>query len=305
MNIPADQFRPLGTTGVRLPPVIFGSSPLANIPQVIPEQRKLAICNEWLRRVGPPAHVSVVYSDDDGQSLAMLARILRSLEVRSEEIVIHLAVRADHFDLEWEESCRLLGKLYQPKLLSVQLSTGSNTSQCKLVTRWKSTGNILGVGAIIDHADGLKSVAAETDWIVLTHGFSLLRHTTEILSDLTALTAQRIPVITAGVFERGFLLGGNRLDGQVMDSNDPTNRSLLAWRTSFAALCHGYGVSPTHACIQFALSAPAVIAAQLTTSHPDRVAENIDYCARPVPRALWISMKEEGLLAADYPWLLQ
>ena len=65
------------------------------------------------------------------------------------------------------------------------------------------------------------------------------------------------------------------------------------------------GITPAEACIQFALSGPGVVALILNSSHPDRVAENIASVERTVPNAFWASMKEEGLLAADYPHLAQ
>jgi D-threo-aldose 1-dehydrogenase len=69
------------------------------------------------------------------------------------------------------------------------------------------------------------------------------------------------------------------------------------------ALCHGHGVTPTQACIQFALAGPGVVAVLLNSSHPDRVAENVGSVQRLVPDLFWASMKEEGLLAAGYPYV--
>ncbi len=115
------------------------------------------------------------------------------------------------------------------------------------------------------------------------------------------MTERQIPIVVSGVFDGGFLVGGNCLDGCVLDAVDPANRAWLAWRTSFAALCHGHGVTPAQACIQFALSGPGVVAVVLDSSHPDRVAENVNSVLRKVPDAFWASMKEEGLLAAEYP----
>jgi hypothetical protein len=41
----------------------------------------------------------------------------------------------------------------------------------------------------------------------------------------------------------------------------------------------------------------------LNSSHPDRVAENAGYVGQPVSDLFWASMKEEGLLAADDPYI--
>src|SRR5436190_1774479 len=110
--------------------------------------------------------------------------------------------------------------------------------------------------------------------IVLTGGCTLLRHPAERRASMAELAARQIPIIGSGVFDGGFLVGSNRLDGRVPSAEDPADRSLLAWRASFAALCHGHGVTPVQACIQFALAGPGVVAVMLTSSHADRVAEN-------------------------------
>ena len=51
------------------------------------------------------------------------------------------------------------------------------------------------------------------------------------------------------------------------------------------------------------LSGPGVAAVIMNSSHPDRVSENAVCVQRLVPDLFWASMKEEGLLAADYPRL--
>jgi D-threo-aldose 1-dehydrogenase len=46
-----------------------------------------------------------------------------------------------------------------------------------------------------------------------------------------------------------------------------------------------------------------VVAVLINSSHPDRVAENSESVQRTVPDPFWASLKEEGLLAADYPYV--
>jgi D-threo-aldose 1-dehydrogenase len=69
------------------------------------------------------------------------------------------------------------------------------------------------------------------------------------------------------------------------------------------ALCHGHGITPARACIEFALSAPGIAAVAINTSHRDRIAENVASAITPVPSVFWSSMKDERLLAEDYPYL--
>jgi D-threo-aldose 1-dehydrogenase len=164
---------------------------------------------------------------------------------------------------------------------------------------------VLGAGMVARDLGSLSSLTPSVDWVVLPGGFTLMRHPADLLASMAELAARQIPVVVSGVFDGGFLVGNNRLDGRVLSTEDPADRSLLTWRTSFAALCHGHGITPAQACIQFALSGPGVAAVMLNSSHPDRVAENTASVERTVPAGFWASMKEEGLLAADYPHVAQ
>src|SRR3954471_22829082 len=85
-----------------LPPIIFGSAALGNVPNVIPEQRKLAICGEWFQHVEPPVFVDVDYKHGDGMALEVLGRMLQRLGVTSDEVVIQLTLDANRVTDDWE-----------------------------------------------------------------------------------------------------------------------------------------------------------------------------------------------------------
>jgi D-threo-aldose 1-dehydrogenase len=298
MNFSAGQRRPFGAMGLTIPPIVFGTSALGNVPQVIPEQRTLEICGEWFRHVEPPVFIVAAYRHGDCLALEVLERLLRRLDVEGDEVIIHLTLDADRAADEWEKSCRLLGGEYRPKLVSIR---DADDDAWSAVGELKGDGLILGAGLATRNFGGLSLSAPPVDWVMLTGGFTLMRHPSELLASMAELAARQIPSVVSGVFEGGFLVGSNRLDGRVKKADDPAGRSLLAWRTSFAALCLGHGVTPAQACIQFALSGSGVVAVVLNSSHPDRAAENVGCAQRTVPDIFWASMKEEGLLAADYP----
>jgi D-threo-aldose 1-dehydrogenase len=293
VTISTDQRREFGGTGLSVPPVVFGTAVMGNEPVVVPEQRKLAICGEWLQRVEPPVFVSVAYEHGDGLALEVLGRILRRLDVANEEVIVHLSLDSINAAECWDKSCRLLGEVSGPKLASVSSTDGNGwQSLCEL----KAAGRVRGIGVTLNASDSLDRPLLDADFVTLRGGFSLLRHDEEVRGLVTDLAERQIPIVVSDVFEGDFLLGGSRLDGRALDSVDPADRSLLAWRTSFAALCHGHGVSPAHACVQFALAGPGVVAVQLESSDPDRVAEHVESVVRKVPDAFWAAMKEEGLL---------
>jgi D-threo-aldose 1-dehydrogenase len=286
--------------GLSVRPIIFGTAALGNVPRVIPEQRKLEICGEWFKHFEPPVFIDAAYRHGDGLALEVLGRMLHRLDVEGNEVVIHLTLDADRVAEEWEKSCRLLGSEYRPKLISI---CGTNENAWRAGCELKAAGQVLGAGVATKDFDALNSLEPSVGWMVLTGGFTPMRHSAELLRSMAELSARQIPILVSDVFDGGFLVGNNHFDGRVLNADDPADRSLLAWRTSFVALCHGHGVTPAHACIQFTLSGPGVIAVMVNSSHSDRVAENAISVQLLVPDIFWASMKEEGLLAADYPYL--
>jgi D-threo-aldose 1-dehydrogenase len=298
MSRTCEQHRPFGKTGLAIPPIVFGAAALGNARRVITEQSKLAICGEWFRQVAPPVVVDVAFEHGNGLALEVLGRMLRRLEVTTEEVIISLGINGTQPC--WEKSCQLLSDEYEPKLVSVDKG---DDAAWEYALELKAAGRVQGVGFVTSDFVMTRECLArfEPDWITVASGFSVMRHSEEQLALLAELADREIPVVAAGLFEGGFLVGDNRLDGSVVSAENPSDRSLLAWRKAFVALCDGHGISPSHACIQFAISAPGVVAVLVESSYPDRVAENVNSVCRRVPANFWQSMKEEGLLAEDWP----
>jgi D-threo-aldose 1-dehydrogenase len=120
---------------------------------------------------------------------------------------------------------------------------------------------------------------------------------------IASLADRKIAIINSAVFHAGFLVGGRYFDYRVVSPDHPADKHLFSWRKSFVALCEGHGVTPAHACVQFGLSAPGIVAVALNTVHPDRVADNVESVLKKLPESFWASMKEERLLAEEYPYL--
>lgn len=301
-TVSADFHQPLGQSGLRVPRVLFGTAALGNVHRVITEQAKLEIVGEWFRHVQPPVFVEAKYSDGDGAALEMLGRVLQRLEIAGDEIIVQLAANRAVQEC-WDKSCRLLGDVYRPNLI---VAAAGDEEGWQVARSLRDSGRILAAGIRISGQEVATATEHvpydEVDYIQLVGGCTVMRHSPEVISLLQDLD-RRIPVVLSGMFDGGFLVGGNRLDGRVLNSEDSADRSILAWRKSFVALCDGHGISPAHACIQFALSLPGVIAVRLDSTYADRVAENVRSAYTPVPVNFWGSMKEEGLLSRDYPLL--
>src|SRR5262245_3037749 len=201
MNISAGQRRPFGKLGLTIPPIVLGTAALGNVPQVIPEQRKLEICGEWFRHIEPPVFIDAAYSHGDGLALEVLGRMLRRLEVKGDEVIVHLTLDADHFSDDWAKCCRLLGIEYLRKLVS---NCGTKENAWRAVCELKAAGLVLGAGIATNDLDAVNLLAPSVDWLVLTGGFTPMHHSALLLASMADLATRQIPIVVSGVFERGF-----------------------------------------------------------------------------------------------------
>jgi D-threo-aldose 1-dehydrogenase len=299
MSVPRDFQRELGATGLAIPPILFGTAAFGNVPRVITDQARLAIISEWLRANRGSIFVEARYEHGDGVSLEVLGRMLRRLDISADEVIIQLTVVKDVSET-WERCCRLLSDAYRPKLLALE---GTDQHAWQAALDLKSSGRVRGVGIVAScgAAELKTSAAANPDWVTLACGPTVMQHGPELLATLAGLQKEQIPVISAGVFEGGFLVGRNQLDGRPLRPEDNADRSVLAWRKAFVALCDGHGISPAHACIQFALALPGIVAVRVESSYADRIAEDSHAAVTPVPENFWASLREEGLLSVDMP----
>jgi D-threo-aldose 1-dehydrogenase len=301
MSAPGNLHRDFGATGLVIPPIVFGTAAFGNVPRVITDQAKAAIIGEWFRGIPAPVAVEAAYEHGDGVALEVLGRILRRLDIAGDEVIVQLTVTREVSET-WEKCCRLLSEAYRPKLLAV---VGHDPRAWQAAQDLKSSGRVLGVGVVVPagSAELERAAAINPDWITVACGPTLMRHPPDLLASLAEIQQRQIPVIVSGVFEGGFLVGANRLDGRLLRPEVDPDRSTLAWRKAFVALCDGHGISPAHACIRFALALPGVAAVRVESSYADRVAENIRSSLTEVPANFWASMQEEGLLAPGIPCL--
>jgi D-threo-aldose 1-dehydrogenase len=307
-------YRPFGNTGLVLPPVVFDTAPLTDKARPIPDQTKLQLVGEWLSHIPPPLVVEFTVNGSSISPLLILARAIRRFEINPNELVLtfRCPAHATSEDVQklQDECGRTLGSAFAPRLVSVDCPR--NTPDPHIVIKkidslrqLKESGNIRAIGICSANPAFVENVRSKTqlDWVTLRGCLTTLNHPPEALTLADTLQRQGIPIVNSSVFHSGFLAGGNELDGRPLDPLNESDQKMLAWRKSYAALCHGHGVSPIHAAIQFALRMPAVHAVRINTSYPDRVRENVAAIAKPVSPNLWKSMKEEGLLAIDSEYL--
>jgi D-threo-aldose 1-dehydrogenase len=142
-------YQNLGQTGLKIPPIIFGTSCLGNLYQALPESTKFNIVKEMFRHVEPPVVLDSAGKYGAGLALEVIGRSLKGLEIPGAAVVIsnklgwrrtplrtpaptfepgvwaNLAYDAEQ-DISydgilrcWGQGCQLLGEEYAPQMVSV------------------------------------------------------------------------------------------------------------------------------------------------------------------------------------------
>jgi D-threo-aldose 1-dehydrogenase len=139
---------PIGTTGACLPPIVFGTSCLGNLYEVVPDDTKAAIARNWFANVSAPVALDSAGKYGAGMALECIGKNLKTLGVRQEEVQISnklgwhgIPLKGDEPTFEkgvwkglthdaeqrisrtgilecWEQGCELLDG-YVPSLVSV------------------------------------------------------------------------------------------------------------------------------------------------------------------------------------------
>ncbi len=221
----------------------------------------------------------------------------------------------------FEQGLELLGGEYQTQLVSVHdpdeyLDAATSPDDRKrrfddilgaysALNELKAGGKAAGIGV---GAKNWKSIAeidaqVELDWVMFANSYTLYSHPADLLAFMDSLRQKGVAIINSAVFNAGFLTGGEFFNYVKLDPGNPADQEKFAWREKFFALCEQHGQVPAEVCIQFGKSHPGIVALALSTSRSHRVKTNVDAMSVEVPSAFWDLLKQEGLLAADHPYI--
>jgi len=78
----------IGTTGIALPPIIFGTSALGNLYKALPEGQKRSIIANWFKYIESPVVIDTAGKYGAGLALEVIGNGLRSLNIDPGEIII-------------------------------------------------------------------------------------------------------------------------------------------------------------------------------------------------------------------------
>lgn len=139
------------------------------------------------------------------------------------------------------------------------------------------------------------------DWVMIANSMTLISHPKELMAFMKKLAAENVAIFNSAIFQSGFLVGGDYYDYKQIKPDNPAHIRLFNWRSRFFEVCKEYEVTPAHACIQFALSAPGVCSVALNTTDPAKVRRNVEAVQTKIPQYFWKELRMRGLLTESSP----
>jgi len=316
-------------------PIVFGTSCLGNLYQVLPWATKLALVEAYFRHTPlPVADTAGKYGA--GMALACLGRALRELNVAPKQIIISnklgwrrqpLRGKEPTFepgvwknigfdaiqDISYDgilrcyrEGLELVGGGYHFDLLSVHdpdefLAAGGNKDDIlgayQALFELKDKGETTGIGIGAKDWTVIRDLykSVKFDWVMFACAPTILHHPSELLTFVRQLADDGVFIINSAVFNGGFLTGGDYLDYRLAD---PVRDALVFdKRAKFLACCQKYRIAPAAAAVEFGMRLPGVKATALNTSHPARIAENIGLVTHHSPAAFWAELRQTGVIS--------
>ena len=221
----------------------------------------------------------------------------------------------------WRQGNELLGGKYGADLVSLH-DPDEFIQQAKDKEEWekltdqvirsyqalfelKEKGEVLAVGIGAKDWQIIKTLYSQLkfDWVMMANSFTIMSHPPEIIDFLDQLQADGVGIVNSAVFHSGFLTGGEFYDYRRVDPGSEEGQRIYPWREKFTRIAEKHGVTPSDACIHFALSHPAVSSIALNTSKPEKIDRNAEILMKELPSSLWDELKEEGLIDRDYAYI--
>ena len=298
----------IGTTGLSVTPLGFGTSALGDMPDTYGYGVSEQTARETLQCIfeGPVNLIDTSRNYGFGRSEARIGAALRERGGLPEGFVLSTKLDRDmetgRFDGDRarrsvEESLEALGidrfqilHLHDPEhardLDEVRARDGAITA----LMRMQEEGLVTATGLAMGRLDIMTALLAEFPFdIALTHNrYTLLNRSAEAL--LAQAAQAGCTVFNAAPYAGGVLAKGStkmpRITYQAADT------AALAPVVAVESLCASAGVAPGAVALQFSMRAPGIASTIIGVSRPERVQQTLEWAQAEVPDTLWEALSD-------------
>lgn len=294
--------RGIGTTGVRVPAIGFGTSGIGNMPDTygygVDEERALATVRALLAL--PDGFLDTSRNYGMGRSEERIGKVVRALGGWPEGVVLATKLDRDtetgRFDAararrSLEESLAALGvdrvdilHLHDPEYArSIDEVVGAVAE----LFRMKEEGLARAVGLAAGRIDVMMPLLRAWDFdAMITHNrFTLVNRNAEPLIELAR--ERGVAVLNAAPYAGGALAKGAGYGRYVYQE---ATEGMLAPVRRVEEVCARHGVPPGAAALQFSMRDPRITATICGVTRPERIAETLEWAAWPIGEEVWAEL---------------
>ncbi len=302
----------LGTRGITVSRMGFGSAPIGNSSTVSVEQA-VATIHSALEHGINLFDTAPLYGAGRAEELLGMALdgVPRSQFVLSTKVgrVLDEKTRTLSFDYSREGVLRSLEsslkrlKLDQVDLLLIHdpddFPEKALDEAFPTLLELRQQGVIRAIGSGMNQWQVLTRFAQEADFdcFLLAGRYTLLEQTS--LDFLELCRSKGIGILLGGVYNSGILAMG-AVAGATYNYA-PAPAAILEKTAAIAAICARHGVALNAAALQFSQAHPAVSSLVIGAISPDEITANLAARQIQLPAALWADLLEAGLVRADAP----
>jgi D-threo-aldose 1-dehydrogenase len=297
----------LGTTGVAVTGICFGTSALGNMPDTygygVDEER----ARETVRAIfaGPINCLDTSRNYGFGRSEQRIGEVIRERGGLPQGFVISTKLDRDmstgRFDAararqSLEETLKALNvdhvqllHLHDPEYAaSLSDVTGRNGALAELF-RIKEQGLARAVGLAAGKVDVMMPLLRDWDFdALITHNrFTLTNRNAEAMIDYAH--QHGIAVFNAAPYGSGILAKGANTYRRYVYQDAPSE--VIERVGQIERLCVRYGVPPGAAALQFSMRDARMVSTICGITRPSRIEETLDWAAYPIPDALWAELQ--------------
>jgi len=307
--------KPLGTSGLSVTPISFGTTSLSNMPDTYGYEVDEARARATLEAIfaGP---VNLIDSSNNyglGRSEQRVGDAIKANGGLPEGFVLSTKVDRDmetrRFDASRvrqsiEESLTRLGldsvqllHLHDPEhardLSEITAEGGALDELFKL----KEEGIAQTVGLAMGNLDIMFPILKERqfDALISHNRYTVINRSAEEMFEYA--DANNIAVINAAPYAGGVLAKGSAHMPRV--TYQPATEETLSPVRAVEEVCARHNVAPGALALQFSTRAKTVTSTLIGVSKPERVVETLDWASAELPQALWDDIAALGFSMED------
>ncbi len=297
----------VGTTGLAIPAICFGTSGLGDMPATYGYSVDEARARSTLNAIfdNPIGFLDTSRNYGMGRSEQRIGDAIRERGGLPKGFVISSKLDrnmdTNTFDAararqSVEESLKALGvdhipllHLHDPEYASDLKDVTRPGGAITALMRMKEEGLVQAVGLAAGRVDIMMPLIRDFDFdALISHNrFTLLNRNASDMFDLAR--SRGMAVINAAPYASGILAKGAAK--MPLFAYMPASDDIKSRATAIEALCSQYAVPVGAAALQFSMHDPRVASTICGVTSPDRVQQTIDWANFNIPDELWASLK--------------